>query len=125
MDTLKIISKHRSAIGNISHIGLTIHNDKIRFNVYNRPDARTLENNLSWVYSPLFDLGINPGESKVNNLQDYTDFLSILNVVLSVDQDIIDQAFSDYVLELENVHKTIRFDEINQSDNKEEVKLSH
>ncbi len=98
-DTLKVLSKNGYAMGKKVHIGISTHNDAFRFNLYWRQPHRLTENIFSICCSPKFNLGIQPGESKITNKSDFADFLNTLNAVLSTHPDDLDSLYSKYLNE--------------------------
>lgn len=97
INLLKILSRSRNSLNRRVQIGLSVQNDKFRFNVYNRPLHNTKENIYTLAYSPIYSLGITPGESSITNQADFATFLNIFNILANVDQYSLDDCYEEYI----------------------------
>ncbi len=103
-------------------IGISAYNDKLRFNMFIRNKENFIEGNTSLHRSPIFDLSIRPGETTIQNLNDFKDFLEIFTTINCLSPELIDSAYDDFILEtkvLENkfvlkVEKQFRQSEVEQ-----------
>ncbi len=102
LNALKVLSKTRNSMARRVHIGISTFNDVIRFNLYWRPLHRQTENKTSVSCSPSFKLDIAPGESKINNEQNFRDVLDILNIITHINPHILDGLYHRYINNLES-----------------------
>jgi hypothetical protein len=98
-DTLRTLSRSRYAMLNKVHIGISAFNDKIRFNLYHRPAHHLLENLEDLHRSPVFDLQITPGTNEIKNINDYQEFVNILNTVMNLSPAVLGILFEDFQME--------------------------
>jgi hypothetical protein len=105
LDTLKVLSKTRHGMARRVHIGISTFNDVIRFNLYWRPLHRQAVNKTSVSCSPSFKLDIAPGESKINNEQNFKDVLDILNILTKINPNMLDGLYHRYISNLDGFVK--------------------
>jgi hypothetical protein len=80
-----------------THIGISAYNDKLRFNLYRRPLYRHIESPLSVHRSQLYDLGIDLKTVKIQNVNEFKEFLSIFNIITSLTSAELDNIFTEFV----------------------------
>jgi len=105
LNTLKVLSKTRYAMTRRVHIGISTFNDVVRFNLYWRPPHRQIENKASVSCSPSFKLDIAPGDSKINNEENFRNVLDILNILTHINPNILDGLYHNYINSLESFAK--------------------
>jgi len=96
-DTLKILSKHRKNLVRKTHIGISAHNDKLRFNLYRRPLDRSIETLNSIHRSKIFDLAIDLKDIKITNTSDFREFISLLNILTNLSSTELDNLYDDFM----------------------------
>lgn len=97
LDTLKTLSRNRYCLLKHVHIGISSHNDKLRFNLYRRPYSRGLEDILSVHRSEIFDLGFDLNTLTIKNSQQFADFLSIFNVLTNLSPLEVDDHYENFI----------------------------
>jgi hypothetical protein len=96
----KVTSRHRLHTKRRINIGLTVENDRLRFNFYQRKKDSLLEDDMSIGRSTIIDLYIDPNTRKIRNKDELKRLYDILNILTSVDEDTIDFAYETYYISL-------------------------
>jgi hypothetical protein len=82
-----------------AHVGISAFNDKVRFNLYYRPENREFENLDNIHRSPMFNFDISPGSNIIKNPEDLQLFADIMNTLMHLSPASLTTLYEDFLLE--------------------------
>jgi hypothetical protein len=98
-DLLRTKSMSRTSMISRAHVGISALNDRVRFNLYYRPQNRELENQDSIHRSPMMNFKITPGTNFIKNPTDLQLFADILNTLMHLSPACLTTLYEDFLLE--------------------------
>lgn len=112
---LKVLSKCRFNMSKKVHVGLSLDNDKLRFNLYRRSNHWGIENTFSISRSEVFNLRINPGDkTKQFHHGHLKTIFDIINIVKNLSGEELDNMYEEYVYDLKYKHHLVDNEEIDK-----------